>query len=75
MVNDLSTNGKDWESLIGKTLRKKNMLSLGIIVKIDAENDAYWNNDKVWMVTDKDERILINKIGQIREESVILVVY
>jgi hypothetical protein len=75
MIRDISLTVGDWDSLIGKTLRKSNMISLGVIIRVAPENDVWWNNDKIWIYTDKDQKILANKIGRILESSVILEVY
>lgn len=75
MIHEISFDVDEWQSIIGKSLRKRDMSFLGTIVKVFSENDAHWGNDKLWIETDKGEKVLVNKVGKISETSVILEVY
>lgn len=53
---------RNFDFLIGKTLRENNMVRIGVIVSIDYSVDGY-NHDNAFAVTDTGKRFNCRKLG------------
>lgn len=74
MIKNFSSNSKDWERTVGKTVRKSGMRIVGTVEEVVSEI-PHGTQEQCFMVLDNGERINVNKIDEVTPNGVYLAVY